>query len=213
MLFPKGGVNAHGAHHEAGHGHGGHEEKHHGYIFWSMAVPVMILAGITLVLGFSQATLEQFLTANSAASTHALAQGGGNAHGTAEGHSPGHYMVLVAAVTMAVGGIVWAWLEFGRRRATQEGFLRWLPRVEQLFARRWYLDDFLRKFLDTAIYSGVTSLFTRNDRRIIDGGIDGICHFTVEGGRLFSFLQSGMLQHNLLVMIGGVALVVLYFLM
>jgi NADH-quinone oxidoreductase subunit L len=113
---------------------------------------------------------------------------------------------------MAVGGIVWAWMEFGRRRATQEGFLRWFPKVEQLFAKRWYMDDFLRKFLDKAIYSGVTSLFTRNDRRIIDGGIDGICDFTVESGRLFSFLQSGMLQYNLLVMIGAVALVVLYFL-
>jgi NADH-quinone oxidoreductase subunit L len=206
MLFPKGGIDPHDAHSEAGHGHGGHEEKHHGLIFWCMAVPVIILAGVTLVLGFSQSTLEHFLTAGSVA-------GAGNAHGTAEGHGPGHYMVLVSAVSMAVGGIVWAWLEFGRRKATQEGFLRRLPKVEQLFAKRWYLDDFLRKFLDTAIYSGVTSLFTRNDRRIIDGGIDGICTFTVESGRLFSFLQSGMLQHNLLVMIGGVALVVLYFLM
>lgn len=178
-----------------------------------MAVPVMILAGVSLVLGFSQSTLEHFLTAKSAAGAHALAAAGDNAHGASEGHGPGHYMVLISAVSMAVGGIVWAWLEFGRRKATQKGFLSWLPKVEQLFARRWYLDDFLRKFLDTAIYSGVTSLFTRNDRRIIDGGIDAICNFTVESGRLFSFLQSGMLQHNLLVMIGGVALVVLYFLM
>jgi len=213
MLFPKGGIDPHGAHHEAGHGHGGHEEKHRGYIFWCMAVPVMFLAGVSLVLGFSQSTLEHFLTANSTAGIHALTAGADNAHGAANGHGPGHYMVLISAVCMAVGGIVWAWLEFGRRKATQEGFLRWMPKVEQLFAKRWYLDDFLRKFLDTAIYSGVTSLFTRNDRRIIDGGIDGICNFTVESGRLFSFLQSGMLQHNLLVMIGGVALVVLYFLM
>ncbi len=121
-------------------------------------------------------------------------------------------MVLISAVSMAVGGIVWAWLEFGRKKAAQLGFLRWLPSVERLFAKRWYLDDFLRKSLDTAIYSGVTNLFTRNDRRIIDGGIDGICNFTVESGRLFSFLQSGMLQHNLLVMIGAVAFVVMYFL-
>lgn len=121
-------------------------------------------------------------------------------------------MVLISAVSMALAGIAWAWLEFGRKKATQQGFLRWLPKVERLFAKRWYLDDFLRKFLDTAIYSGVTNLFTRNDRRIIDGGIDGICNFTVNSGRLFSFLQSGMLQHNLLVMIGAVAFVVMYFL-
>ena len=143
----------------------------------------------------------------------ALGVSGASSNAATGGHSPVHYMVLISAVCMAVGGIAWAWLEFGRERATQEGFLRWLPKIEQLFARRWYLDDFLRKFLDTAIYSGVTSLFTRNDRRVIDGAIDGIGEFTVEGGRLFSFLQSGMLQYNLLVMIGAVALVVLYFLM
>ena len=212
MLFPKGGIEAHEAHEKAGHGHGEHDKKHHGYVFWSMAVPVMILAGITLVLGFSQDTLEQFLVGKSAIGMHTVAAEAGQSHGAPEAHGPGHYMVLISAVSMALAGIAWAWLEFGRRKATREGFLRWFPRIEALFAARWYLDAFLRKFLDTAVYSGITSLFTRNDRRIIDGGIDGICIFTVESGRLFSFLQSGMLQHNLLVMVGAVALVVLYFL-
>ncbi len=213
MLFPKGGIETHEGHEDAGHG--GHAESHRAYIFWSMAVPVMILAGLTLVLGFSQDTLQNFLVGKSTGGingAHAVAAEAGNAHGASEGHSPGHYMVLVSAVSVALAGIAWAWIEFGRRKATQEGFLRSLPRVEELFARRWYLDAFLRKFLDTVIYSGVTSLFTRNDRRIIDGGIDGMCNFTVESGRLLSYLQSGMLQHNLLVMIGAVALVVLYFL-
>jgi NADH-quinone oxidoreductase subunit L len=212
MLFPKAEIETHAHHDEDAHGHGLHEEKHPGYIFWCMAVPVMILAGITLVLGFSQDALQHFLVGKGAAAAHGVASGGGDAHAASEGHGPGHYMVLISAVSMALAGIVWAWLEFGRKNAAQQGFLRWLPKVEQLFAKRWYLDDFLRKFLDTAIYSGVTNLFTRNDRRIIDGGIDGICNFTVESGRLFSFLQSGMLQHNLLVMIGAVAFVVMYFL-
>jgi NADH-quinone oxidoreductase subunit L len=212
MLFPKAEIKAH-AHHEDSHGHGHHDEEHPGYIFWSMAVPVMILAGITLVLGFSQDTLEQFLVGKGAVAAHGAASGSADAHAASEGHGPGHYMVLICAVSMAVGGIAWAWLEFGRRKAKQEGFLRWMPMVERLFAKRWYMDDFLRKSLDTAVYSGLTSLFTRNDRRIIDGGIDGICNFTVESGRLFSFLQSGMLQHNLLVMIGAVAFVVFYFLL
>jgi NADH-quinone oxidoreductase subunit L len=212
MLFPKTEVKAH-AHHQDSHGHGHHDEAHPGYIFWCMSVPVMILAGVTLVLGFSQDVLEQFLMGKGAVAAHGVASASGDAHNASEGHGPGHYMVLICAVSMAVAGIAWAWLEFGRKKAKQEGFLRWMPAVEQLFAKRWYLDDFLRKFLDTAVYSGLTNVFTRNDRRIIDGGIDGICNFTVESGRLFSFLQSGMLQHNLLVMIGAVAFVVIYFLL
>jgi len=121
-------------------------------------------------------------------------------------------MLLISAVSMAVGGIVWAYMEFGRKGSKQEGFLKKFPAVEELFARRWYLDDFLRKALDKAVYSGLTNVFTRNDRRVIDGAIDGICEFTVGSGRFFSFLQSGMLQQNLLVMIAAVGLVVLFFL-
>ena len=112
---------------------------------------------------------------------------------------------------MGLGGIFWAWLEFGRKSATQEGFLKKLPKLETLFANRWFIDDFLRKFLDRVVYSGFTNVFTRNDRRVIDGGIDGFCLFTIGSGRLFSFLQSGMLQNNLLVMIATVGLVVLFF--
>jgi len=213
MLFPRAEAHAHELHDEHGHGHGhdDHGGEHHGYIFWCMAVPCMILATVTLVLGFSQSSLESFLLSAGAHGTGASASHGTEAAGHAS-HGIGHYVLLISAVSMAVGGIFWAFFEFGRKRATQQGFLRYFPRVEELFARRWYLDDFLRRFLDTVVYRGFTNLFTRNDRRIIDGGVDGICFFTIAGGRLLSFLQSGMLQYNLLVMIAAVGLVVLYFL-
>ncbi len=216
MLFPKGGVSHHEGHHEESHGHGhGHDEhegEHHGYVFWSMAVPVMVLATVTLILGFSQSSLEHFLTGQGVAS-HAAAHVG-NVHPASadQGHGSGHYMLLITAVSLAVGGIALAWFEFGRKGSEQEGFLKKFPAVENLFARRWFMDDFLRKSLDSVVYSGFTNLFTRNDRRIIDGGIDGICNFTIGSGRLFSFMQSGMLQHNLLIMVVCVGLVVLYFL-
>jgi len=173
----------------------------------------MILATITLFLGFFQTSIEHFLTGNAgrlAAAAHGAAQGAREA--AHEGHGAGHYVLLVFAVCMALGGLGWAWVEFGRKKAAQVGFLGRFPRMWDLFAERWYLDRLYRRFLDRGIYAGITSLFTRNDRRVIDGGIDGLCFFTVTGGRLFSFLQSGMLQYNLLVMIGGVGIVVLLFL-
>jgi len=211
MVFPQGKPEHHGGHASHDHGHGEEEGEHHGYIFWCMAVPVMVLAGITLVLGFSHSSLEHFIMSTVPGALGAAArEAAADAHG--EGHGAGHYMLLISAVSMAVGGIVWAYMEFGRKGSKQEGFLKKFPAVEELFARRWYLDDFLRKALDKAVYSGLTSVFTRNDRRIIDGAIDGICEFTVGSGRFFSFLQSGMLQQNLLVMVAAVGLVVLFFL-
>jgi NADH-quinone oxidoreductase subunit L len=74
------------------------------------------------------------------------------------------------------------------------------------------MDHFYRWFLDNVIYGIFSNLFTRNDRRVIDGGIDGFCRGTVKSGWALSFLQSGMLQYNLMVMFVVIALVALYFL-
>ncbi len=187
------------------HGHGGHEPGHGEDLFWKMAIPCVILAAVTCVLGFSQDALQAFLMGH-AADAHAAA-----GHGEHAGHGAGHYVLLVTAVSCALGGLAFAYKEFGKG-APQLGFLHKYPAVEELFARRWYMDDFFRKFLDTVVYGGFTNIFTRNDRRIIDGGIDGFCKFTIDGGRALSFLQSGMLQFNLLIMVVAVGLVALYFL-
>lgn len=203
ILFPKGGITEH--RHENAPGHVEHEGEHRGFTYWSMVVPVMILATVTLILGFYQSSLEHFLTGG-AAHVPATAAHDGE-------HGIDHLTLLMTAVGLALSGVVWAYLEFGRKGAARKGFLSYVPPIQELFARRWFLDDFLRKALDRFVYGGLTNIFTRNDRRIIDGGIDGLCFFTVASGRLSSFLQSSMLQYNLLVMIGAVGLVLLYFLL
>jgi NADH-quinone oxidoreductase subunit L len=200
ILFPKGGIVEH--HHENAPGHEEHEVEHRGLTYWSMVIPVMILATVTLVIGFFQSSLEHFLIGAPAVAPAT--------HGAE--HGMGHVALLMTAIGCAVAGVIWAYFEFGRKGSARAGFLSYVPPIQQLFARRWFLDDLYRKVLDRLVYGGFTNLFTRNDRRIIDGAIDGVCFFTIAGGRLSSFLQSSMLQYNLLVMIGAVALVLLYFL-
>ena len=194
ILFPKKIEEVHHAEH-GGHGHG--EDHHHAGLYWVMAWPLIILAAVTLVLGFFQTPLENFLVGH---------------HGGAEGHGGGHHAwLLYVAVGLALSGVALAWLEFGRKGASQVGFVERLEPVKTLFAERWYIDHFYRLFLDYVIYGIFSNLFTRNDRQVIDGGIDGIGRATVGGGRMLSFLQSGMLQYNLMVMFAVLALVALYF--
>ena len=194
ILFPKKIEEVHHGEH-GGHGHG--EDHHHAGLYWVMAWPLIILAAVTLVLGFFQAPLENFLVGH---------------HGGAEGHGGGHHAwLLYVAVGLALSGVGLAWLEFGRKGASQVGFVERLEPVKTLFAERWYIDHFYRLFLDYVIYGIFSNLFTRNDRQVIDGGIDGLCRATVGGGRMLSFLQSGMLQYNLMVMFAVLALVALYF--
>jgi NADH-quinone oxidoreductase subunit L len=183
--------------HHAEHGEHGHDDHHHAGLYWVMAWPLIILAAVTVVLGLFQGPLESFLVGH---------------HAAAGGHGGGHHAWLpYVAVGLAVLGIALAWLEFGRKGASQVGFVEKVGPVRELFANRWYMDHFYRLFLDYVIYGIFSNLFTRNDRRVIDGGIDGICRATVGGGRVLSFLQSGMLQYNLMVMFAVLALVALYF--
>ena len=194
ILFPKKIEEVHHGEHGV-HGHG--DDHHHAGLYWVMAWPLIILATVTLVLGFFQTPLENFLVGH---------------HGGAEGHGGGHHAwLLYVAVGLALSGVGLAWLEFGRKGASQVGFVERIEPVKTLFAERWYIDHFYRLFLDYVIYGIFSNLFTRNDRQVIDGGIDGICRATVGGGRVLSFLQSGMLQYNLMVMFAVLALVALYF--
>ena len=212
ILFPLGGIEEKHHHEEHAASSHEHEEEHHGYIFWAMAIPVMILAGVSLVLGFFEHTFEHFLMRSVhvpelavSAAAHMAAEGGKHAP---EAASP---MLVILGVSAGLLGIALAWLEYGRKGASRKGFLSYFPAIWKLFDYRWFLDVFYRKSLDSFVYGGLTSLFAMNDRRIIDGGIDGICIFTEGSGRLFSFLQSGMLQFNLLLMVLAAGAAVIYF--
>ncbi len=192
VLRPSGHEESHGGEHDA---HAGH---HGAGLYGVMAAPLIVLAAVTLVVGFFEKPLAAFLTRAAA--------------GLA-GHAAGHHAwLLYAAVGLALTGTGLAWLEFGRRGAAQVGFVERVPAVRALFANRWYLDHAYRLFLDHVIYGLFSNLFTRNDRRVIDGAIDGLCKATIGGGRLLAFMQSGMLQYNLMVIFGVLALVGLGFL-
>ncbi len=118
---------------------------------------------------------------------------------------------LYLTVGLAFFGVGMAWFEFGRKDSAQVGFVERIPGLKVLFAERWYLDHFYRSFVRHVIDGFFSKLSARNDQQIIDGGIDGFCRFTVGSGRVLSFLQSGLLRHNLFFVFAVLAVVALYF--
>lgn len=172
-------------------------DQHNAGLYWVMGWPLIILASVSVLLGFFQNSLEDFLLGRQTA----MAMHGG-----------GHYAWLpYVTVLLGLAGVALAWFEFGRRGSTQVGFVERIPPLRALFAERWYLDHFYRLFVDHVVYGVFSNLSTRNDRRVIDGGIDGICRATVGSGWVLSFLQSGKLQYNLVVMFAVLAMVALFF--
>jgi NADH-quinone oxidoreductase subunit L len=178
---------------EPGHGHGHGHEEHHG-VPWVMLFPLVVLAGFTLILGFCQGYLEHFLLGES--HPHAV-----------------NYGLLISAVACAVGGIAVAWLDWGAKGAKCVGFISRVPALQTFFIQKWYMDHFWRWFLDTIIYGTFSRLFTYNDRRVVDGGVDAVAFSTVGSGRLLSFIQTALLQLNLLFMVVVLAGVGIYLLM
>lgn len=160
--------------------------------YWSMAGVLLLLAAVTLIFGFLETPLKDFL----------------NFQPVKEG--PGEWLTYVSLI-FVFSALALAWWEFGRKKALQVGFAEGNPRLRNFLAERWYLDHGYRIFLDRVIYRLFADLFTRNDRQVIDGGIDGFCQFTVTGGRVVSYLQSGRLRYNLFVSFTVLALVALYF--
>jgi NADH-quinone oxidoreductase subunit L len=160
----------------------------------AMGSALVILAAVTLVLGFAAEPLARFVTGNP-----------GAAHG--EPHLP---WIPAAGIGLAVAGILLAWIEFGRPAAEQKGFVERIPPLTALFSNRWYIDAIYARLLDRVVYRGFSWLCAKTDQRVIDAGLDTMSDNVVRTGRLLSTLQSGSIQHRLLVLFVVVVLLALY---
>ena len=150
-LSPAGGPAAGGPNSQSRHA--GAETGHESH-YWVMAWPLLILAAITVILGFFRNPLKDFL------------QAGIMAGGTAEG-GPFAWS-HVAALGLAVAGAVLAWVEFGRSGAKQIGFVERIPPLYRLFAERWYIDHFYRLLVNLVVDRGISYLCYQNDNKVID---------------------------------------------
>jgi NADH-quinone oxidoreductase subunit L len=174
------------------HGMGGMRGM--GALYWAMGCPLVILAGVTVVLGFLETPLREFLSV-----------------GTAAYQDADHAWLPYLSVGLAAFGAGQAWFEFGRRSTAQVGFVERIPTVRELFAQRWYLDHVYRGFVGIIIDAVFSKACAKNEERVINDSIEGFCRFTLDSSHFFSLLQSGKMRYNLIVMFAALALVALYF--
>ncbi|MDR3569913.1 MAG: NADH-quinone oxidoreductase subunit L [Syntrophobacteraceae bacterium] len=194
LLFPRAEGAASPPPQEAGITAGGHAAHESGYR--AMAWPLIILSAVSVIFGFFKTSFKDFI-------------GGGAAAGGAAGMEPS--WLHIAPLALALAGVGLAWVEFGRKGAKQIGFVDRMPVLSRLFAERWYIDRFYGLVVEFVIDRGISRLCSQNDRKVIDGSIDGICEGTVESGWVVAFLQTGMIQYRLLAILGVLALLLLCF--
>jgi len=157
-----------------------------------MAWPLLVLAALTLLLGFFESAIEHYVGAK-----------------VPEEHG----WLLVLSVCLGLLGVGLTWLEFGRRTAPRTGFVERVAPIRRFFLERWFLDRFYGWFVRNIIHRIFADLLTRNDSQVIDGGIHALCRLTIGSGRVASFLQPERLRYNFVVMLVVLFCLGLYFLL
>ncbi len=169
-----------------------HKRTHDHVMHW----PLIILAGITLVLGFFEEPLNLFLL------TRQGLHGGG---------AVPHSGVAYGSMALVFVGVAVAWFEFGRKGSPRVGFVERVPFLKALFSNRWYLDRFYSKMVKTILDRTFSRLSAENERLAINGSLDLFARFIVAAGRFLSFLQSGILRYNLMILFAAVTVLILFF--
>jgi NADH-quinone oxidoreductase subunit L len=170
--------------------------KHEKPIYFAMSLPLIVLAGFALLLGFLKVPLEDAL--GGSGSREEIRQG----------------WIVYASPALALFGLALAWFEFGRRNSSRIGFFERIVPLKTLFGNRWYLDHLYAFLLRQVVYRILANGSTRSDRQVIDAAIDSFCRYTVDSGSILSRLQSGLVRHNFVFAFVAVTLVILgvYFL-
>jgi NADH-quinone oxidoreductase subunit L len=178
---------------ETVHSKGSEHAHHSGYAV--MAWPLVILAAVTVGLGFGEHAVARFLL---------------NPFGLAPAVTH-HAWLPYAALGLAAAAILLAWFEFGRRGAAQIGFVERIGFLHALFRERWYIDRAYRWLLDHIVYRVFSRFCAGSDRKVIDGAVDGLGQATAAGGGIISILHTGMVQYRLIVVFGTIVFIAIYF--
>jgi NADH-quinone oxidoreductase subunit L len=178
---------------ETAHTHGSAHD--HNLSYQAMVWPLVILAAVSVVLGFGEPAVTQFLL---------------KPFGSAPA-APHHAWLPYTTLGLAAAALFTAWIEFGRRGAAQIGFVERMAPLYALFSDRWYIDCAYRWLLDQIVYRVFSRLCARNDQKVIDGAVDGLGHATADAGGLMSVLHTGMVQYRLMVVFVSIVFLTLYF--
>jgi NADH-quinone oxidoreductase subunit L len=172
ILFPKANLTKDTAHHS----------PKWAYLF--MVIPLVVLALITLVLGFTEKSFVLFLEGTTMNVSHA----------------PSWLAPFsMGLVALAIG---LAWWEFGKKQAKQIGFIEKFPAVYRFFNQRWYLDKFYEWIYRHILVNGLADLCKRIDLNIINGFIRLLSQMVINSGKAMASVHQIQLQMKLMIIFG-----------
>jgi len=170
-----------------------------------MTLPLVVLAVLTVVAG--------------------VALGAPSSHGTVfsrflapvlplaeEEHGAAGKVILLVSVLVAVAGVFFAWVMYGRRPVKAEEIGEPRNALHALLLNKYYVDE----LYDAAIVTPLYRLFRWSarvfDLRVIDGIVNGVGSMVVGWARSLRRVQTGFVMNYALTMLLGALAVVAFLL-
>ena len=178
-------------------------DRHHGdHVHepsYSMTVPLIILAVLSIVTGYVGIPdfLQPVFSREGGASLH---EGGG---ATA---------IMVLATVMGLLGIAGAYYAYVLDPSLPERWARRWQAAYELSLNKWYADEAYDRLFVRPTFHAAVSLWKRMDVATIDAAVNGVARAIAWAGWLLRLVQSGQAQHYALGMALG-AVVILTVLM
>lgn len=163
-----------------------------------MVWPMVILAGLAIVVGFANFPSPFF--------GEWLVAGTGIAHGG--GSAP--WWLPVGMTLLSLVGIGLAWILYGKRATATNSFGEPQPVAYRLLARKYYVDEIYDALFVRSL-RGLGQLLHAFDRFIVDGLVQTVAGVIRWVGRIGSRLQNGHAQTYVLVSLIGVVLLIVSF--
>ena len=169
-----------------------------------MLLPMLILAGLSVVAGF--------IAFEGVGKVFGFAGGIGNVVFT-QGHT-GHVfeldpVVAIGATASALAGIVIGFIYWWGNAERAARARAWAPELHDLLLQRYYMDHLYQVTIDKVIL-GFATVVARFDRLVInESGVDGMAQGIGFTGFRLKFLQTGRIPSYALAMGVGVAVLAL----
>jgi NADH-quinone oxidoreductase subunit L len=168
---------------------------------WSMRLPLVLLALGSATVGFvgvppGSGLLQRFLSSVFPTSAH---------EATAEPNS--EVVLAVAALAMAVGGIVMAYRYYLSDPQRSEALAARYPALYRTLFHKYWVDDLYETAVVRPTVTSARTLSESFDARIVDGSVNGMAALANRAGSLLRRLQTGQVPTYILsILVGAVVL-------
>ncbi len=167
-------------------------EHPHGEGSFSMKLPLVILAILSIIVGFLP--FSRFVTSNSIPF-----------------NSEFHLEFAIMPVLIALVGIVIAWVLYKKATGKPERIATSLGGVYRTVSRKFYIDEIYLFITKKIIFNLVGRPAAWFDRNVVDGAMNGIAWSTGKISYLIKGIQSGRVQSYAIYFFAGIAMLVIIF--